>query len=315
MESRHGVHLAPLVRRETNGALLVFDQDLRFVTVEGSALPHLGLSRDTEGLLLRELVRPPTGTDEPRLSFANLPAAESLLRSVVEGAAYEFQMERGECVFMVRLAPLPGEHGARQGLAMLFDITDQHRETLALRQANQQLREQSLTDTLTGLHNRRGFIALAEQALLGAQRVHHELALFFIDLNGLKTINDQLGHEIGDLALRDAARVLRETFREADVLARLGGDEFVALVTAEHSDVSELLTKRLGARVAAHNATELRNFTLSLSIGSAIYDPRAPKSLSALLAEADGAMYERKRAYGLSRPPSLVPAQSPKQFA
>jgi diguanylate cyclase (GGDEF)-like protein len=181
---------------------------------------------------------------------------------------------------------------------------------MSLRQANEQLRAESLTDTLTGLHNRRGFITLAEQAL--AQQ--RELALFFIDLNGLKTINDQLGHEIGDLALRDTARVLRETFREVDVVARLGGDEFVALVALERSDVPDLVTARLVSRVDAFNDHSLRDFALSLSIGSATYDPRAPRSLSALLAEADAAMYERKRAHGNSRT-SLLPVQSPKQFA
>lgn len=315
MKSRQGVHVAPLVRRDPNGALLVFDGDLRFLNAEGPALPQLGLSADVVGCLLRDLAQTHYAPEEPRLSFANLPAAETLLSSVIQGAAYEFQLERSERVFLVRLAPMPGENGARLGLATMIDITAQHREALALRQANELLLAESLTDTLTGLHNRRGFIAIAEQALLSAQRDDRELTLFFIDLNGLKVINDQLGHEIGDLALRDTARVLRETFREADVLARLGGDEFVALVPDDHGDISDVLTARLASRVSEQNDGELREFALSLSVGSATYNPHQPRSLAALLAEADAAMYERKRAYGLSRPPSSMPAQRPKQFA
>lgn len=312
MESRRGITLAPLVRRDPNGALMVFDSDLRFVNVEGPALTQLGLSRETVGCFLRDLARPHYAPDEPRLSFDNLAEAEELLRSVVNGAAYEFQIERGECVFLVRLAPLPGENGARHGIATALDITDQHREALALREANEQLRAESLTDTLTGLHNRRGFIALAEQALVSAQRDGMGLALFFIDLNGLKQINDRLGHEVGDVALRATAGVLQECFRAADVVARLGGDEFVALVRDERGDIPDVLTERLAARVAAHNESELREFTLSLSVGSATYDPLQPKSLAALLAEADAAMYERKRAFARGRAPM---AQSPKQFA
>src|SRR5688500_1135440 len=111
-----------------------------------------------------------------------------------------------------------------------------HRADVALREREEALRKNaellkslSLVDELTQLNNRRGFFELARQTLKIAKREHYSMGLFFIDLNGLKQINDNLGHLAGDEALRDAADMLRETFRDSDILARIGGDEFVAL--------------------------------------------------------------------------------------
>ena len=88
----------------------------------------------------------------------------------------------------------------------------------------------AVRDELTGLTNRRGFLTLADQQLKLALREKLPLLLVFIDMDGLKAINDKLGHAVGDRALVDLGDVIRETFRESDVIGRLGGDEFVALV-------------------------------------------------------------------------------------
>ena len=173
------------------------------------------------------------------------------------------------------------------------EIANREREE-ALRRNADLLTSLSLVDELTQLRNRRGFFELAEQALKVARREHHTLGLFFIDLNGLKQINDALGHLSGDQALRETADALRQTFREADIIARLGGDEFVALAHV-HPD-SSVLRERLRAQLAVLNAAPDRPYTLDVSIGTTLVDAASDDSVEDLIALADADMYEEKRA-------------------
>jgi diguanylate cyclase (GGDEF)-like protein len=155
------------------------------------------------------------------------------------------------------------------------------------------LRALSLTDELTGAHNRRGFLALAEQHLKMARRNHRELVLLFVDMDDFKSINDRYGHREGDAALRTAAQILRETFRDSDVIARLGGDEFVVL--AADTGASQAIVDRLGRSLDGHNGRATRPYRLSFSVGVARFDPDAPPSIEELLATADAMLYEQKR--------------------
>ena len=97
-------------------------------------------------------------------------------------------------------------------------------------QLQQNLRHLSLRDDLTGLYNRRGFQTLAEQQLKQVRRTRRTLSVLFADLDGLKTINDTLGHHVGDSALIEAGRLLTRSFRDTDIVARFGGDEFAVLL-------------------------------------------------------------------------------------
>ena len=96
--------------------------------------------------------------------------------------------------------------------------------------AEAEVRQLSMTDELTGVYNRRGFFLLANQQLKIAKRTQMSCCLLFADLDGLKKINDSLGHEIGDRILAEAAYILKQTFRDSDIVARLGGDEFVIFI-------------------------------------------------------------------------------------
>ncbi len=171
----------------------------------------------------------------------------------------------------------------------------------AMRRNAEQLENLSLSDELTGLKNRRGFFELSSQAMKVARREHHTLALFFMDLNGLKQINDNHGHPVGDQALRDVAAVLRSTFRDSDIVARLGGDEFIALAHVT-GDVAAL-RRRLHDQLAAFNARNERTFTLDLSIGAELVDVAQDEEedLDDLIARADAAMYAEKRARRAAR--------------
>jgi diguanylate cyclase (GGDEF)-like protein len=152
----------------------------------------------------------------------------------------------------------------------------------------------ALTDELTGLYNRRGFMALAERQLKLGRRSGREMLLFVMDVDRLKQINDSLGHFEGDRALRRTADALEETFRDSDVIARLGGDEFavLAIEAAGHSEPT--IKTRLFECLKSISAEQPR-YEISLSLGVARFDPRNCASIGELMAKADQTMYEQKR--------------------
>jgi two-component system cell cycle response regulator len=156
------------------------------------------------------------------------------------------------------------------------------------------LQNLSLIDDLTGLHNRRGFLALAEQHLRMIQRKGAAL-LIYLDLDDLKLINDSFGHLEGNHALIVTANVLRTCFRQSDILARLGGDEFCVLMTDAGQDSAQQVRKRLQHRADFINALSSWRFRLSLSVGIAEVPVVRQPSLDQLLRVADAHMYEEKR--------------------
>lgn len=156
------------------------------------------------------------------------------------------------------------------------------------------LRLIALTDEMTGLYNRRGFLILGAQQLKVSRRSGQGLLLFFVDVDDLKTVNDVYGHTQGDVLLTMAAAVLSDTFRESDIIARMGGDEF-AVLAAEGTDRSrEAIPHRLENVLRERNAQKQPPL-LSLSLGVVRFDPQSPASLSELLTAADREMYQQKR--------------------
>jgi len=175
--------------------------------------------------------------------------------------------------------------------AMLVSIRDVT-ETVRLRE---ELHKFAYIDELTGLNNRRGFVMLANQLLLLSNRsvftqVKRPMMLMFADLDYLKRINDDFGHEKGDLVLQDVADVLRKTFRLSDIIARLGGDEFAVLAIDADNDEPQL-RKRLQTNVDLVNEKNTCQYTLSLSVGFAWHDPATPCTVNELLRIADNNMY------------------------
>jgi diguanylate cyclase (GGDEF)-like protein/PAS domain S-box-containing protein len=173
-------------------------------------------------------------------------------------------------------------------VATIRDITERKR-------MEDELRALSMKDELTGLHNRRGFLALAEQQVKRANRTKKEMLLLFVDLDRMKWINDTLGHHEGDRALVQIADILKQTFRASDIVARVGGDEFVVLAIEAYAANTEFLISRLQDKLSAYNASTAQPYDLSVSIGFARYDPQNPSSVETMLAEADSLMYDHKR--------------------
>jgi len=152
-----------------------------------------------------------------------------------------------------------------------------------------ELRSLALTDELTGLQSRRGFLFLAEQQLKLAPRTKARQSLLFVGLDGLKEINDTLGLKEGDRVLFDVANILRRTCRRSDIIARLGAEEYAVLAIDGH-DGTEAITARLQANLKVFRAKMDRPYKLSLSVGVAGYDPQRPCSIDDLLVEAEESM-------------------------
>jgi two-component system cell cycle response regulator len=184
---------------------------------------------------------------------------------------------------------------------------NRHRMESAVRSSEETFRRLSTIDELTGLPNRRGFIELAEQQLKIARRYRQPLVLCFADLDGLKLINDNLGHAAGDEAIRAGAGVLRETFRGADIVARLAGDEFAVLAIATSEATLEIAVRRLAENLARFNASP-HAFTLDMSIGMAHHDAEHDHDIRDLMIRADAAMYSQKE-YKRSLAPARVDAR------
>ncbi len=150
----------------------------------------------------------------------------------------------------------------------------------------------ALRDELTGLYNRRGWFVLAEHELERARRAHSARVLLFVDLDGLKQVNDKLGHREGDRAIADAARVLQSASRSSDIVGRLGGDEFVLLLGDDGQ--AEGARRRLITGLDEHNARSGAGFELRLSIGAEVWFPDEACSLDELVRRADEEMYAEK---------------------
>ena len=187
------------------------------------------------------------------------------------------------------------EHRVKERTARLECVNEALRaEVQERRKAEAEVRRLSLIDDLTGLHNRRGFFMLAEQELRVARRSGTPAWLVFVDLDGLKHINDTLGHEDGDALLRDAAGLLQGHFREGDVLGRLGGDEFAIFAVTPGGNAEEI-EARLHRDIETFNRACTSRYRVAMSVGIVSCLTEDGESLHKLIARADAAMYERKR--------------------
>lgn len=158
------------------------------------------------------------------------------------------------------------------------------------------LRSLSLIDDLTGLYNDRGFGELGEQQLKLARRMVRRVVLLYLDVDRFKTINDTLGHHVGDRALRKISNLMKASFRRSDIMARVDGDDFAVLALEASEDDGELMTVRLREQVRSFNEVGREPYRISVSVGVARFDPDRPVSLEELTEEARRVMREEKAA-------------------
>ncbi len=157
------------------------------------------------------------------------------------------------------------------------------------------LRNLSVEDDLTGLFNRRGFLWLAHRQLKLCRRMNKRAVLFYMDIDYLKKVNDEYGHPEGDRYLKAFAQLLKEVFRESDIIGRIGGDEFLVLAVDVNDGCESLLQSRLMEKIQEYNIQSHLPLPLSASLGISFYSNQTDLTIEELIAEADSRMYEVKK--------------------
>jgi diguanylate cyclase (GGDEF)-like protein len=151
----------------------------------------------------------------------------------------------------------------------------------------------AITDPLTGVLNRRGFTAAVERELARAARYDRPFVLAYVDVRGLKAVNDTAGHLAGDELIRQVAGLLKESARSDDVVGRIGGDELGLLLAEQSAEGAARVVRRIQARVQARQAAVAINVPWALTIGMAAY-PGDGATFDALLSTADRRLYEQR---------------------
>jgi diguanylate cyclase (GGDEF)-like protein len=169
------------------------------------------------------------------------------------------------------------------------------RYAMERQQIQLQLLNLSLIDELTGLNNRRGFLALGEHYVKLANRSGTLFMVAFVDVDDMKIINDTFGHQEGNRGLVDAANVLKDSCRRSDILGRIGGDEFAILIADADTTCGNVVLHRIQQKLDSRNTTPGRRYPLSLSVGLVSANVTQYADLERLLDEADAAMYNEKQ--------------------
>jgi len=206
-----------------------------------------------------------------------------------ESIHYEHKSLKDESYYLLTLSPVKKEDGKVIAVTIISkDITE-------YKILEEKLRDLSLTDQLTGIYNRRGFFTLVEQLLKQCNREKKRAFMLYADIDNLKGINDTFGHQEGDSALIDTANILKNNYRESDIIARISGDEFVVIPIGTTGDNIDKIMSRLKENIEIYNSGRDRAYKLSLSCGITYYDPEHPCSVDELLRQGDQKMYEQKK--------------------
>lgn len=293
-------YLLDTLLEHTPDSVYFKDECSRFIRISRALANRLGLDDPMEAIgktdfdFFGEVHAREAFADEQRL----MQTGESLI-GIEECENWE---DGREAWVSTTKVPLRDREGNIVGLfGISRDITDRKLNEQRLAAQAEQLAEQTreleqlmLIDDLTGLFNRRGLQLVGEQALYKARRDGTGVTLLFLDLDGLKHINDTLGHKIGDDAIAALAEVIRDVARESDVAARIGGDEFAMLLFDQGGESAAHVIERICEGAACAREARSLPFDLSVSVGMCDIDPRTPGSIDDLLAHADRSMYEEK---------------------
>jgi len=268
-------------------------QDLTASVAQSIGATNLSLGMDPD---------PHFGFDIPAL---DLPLGKEAVEQILQAVFAKANGELARLLQDVRTKSAAGQLGTAQNGSTNKLLMRAIQCAVKQYMLQAELGSLALSDELTGVYNRRGFLALAERQLKLGRRSGRAILVFFADVDGLKQINDKFGHKEGDLTLVHAAQVLEKTFRDSDVIARFGGDEFAVLALEVSGHSESTIRARLDRNLKELNARD-SSYTLSISLGAARFDPtspRSPASIEQLMIRADEAMYEEKR---LRSKPALV---------
>jgi diguanylate cyclase (GGDEF)-like protein len=280
-------------------ALFVGDEDgtirCRFAAgVDADDLQRirLGADRGLAGWVIRNRRALVNATPAADFEAAGLPAAAPNLRSALVCPL----VTNGRVIGAIALYNVQPDFYSEEHRRLLDRISEQAAAAISNSIVFEQTREASLSDALTGLPNTRYMVSHIARELARAERLGAPVAILVLDLDDFKKINDTHGHHVGDRALREVARVLREAIRPYDVCVRYAGDEFIIVLSGCGPEEAE--AKRVELQRAVETVTfetsAGRTVRVSLSIGAAVF-PGDGETYEALLATADGRMYRDKK--------------------
>ena len=175
------------------------------------------------------------------------------------------------------------------------------RKLIGLNYAVNRLESLYTQDTFSGIYNRTGFVKATSDIFRECTQQQRNVMLMFIDLDGLKVINDTYGHDTGDIAIQSIADVLRSSCTENEVFCRFGGDEFIVFAPDYTEKEADILTRKIEDNIAEKNKKSCHEFMLSASTGYIIAVPQKNDDLFKFVTEADKVMYETKRKKKLSK--------------
>jgi diguanylate cyclase (GGDEF)-like protein/PAS domain S-box-containing protein len=266
----------------TEDSIYLIDRNYRYLFVNQKHLERIGLSEEQ---ILGKEYSSFHSPDETRWFVEKV----NKIIKTGESLQHEHRSLKDGRYFFLTMSPVKvNDEGIMAVTVISKDVTE-------FKLMEEELHKLSMTDELSGLYNRRGFFTLADQQLKIAKRTNRRMTLLSIDMDNLKGINDTLGHKVGDIAILQTAHILRESFRESDIIARIGGDEFVVLQVEITDTQPDTMVSRLQRNIEDYNAKIDGVYELSLSMGAAHFDHENPKGIEDLLVEADKFMYEHKK--------------------
>lgn len=264
----------------TDDAIYMVDADCRYIFANETVLMGLGLPEDAVvGQSYSDF-----HTFEDAREFRNVV---DRVFETGDSHRYEHKDSKEERYFLRTLSPVKDAHTKQ-----IKHVTVISKEITELKKTEEKLKYLSLHDVLTGLYNRAYF----EEEMRRIDTGRFDLVgLIICDIDGLKLVNDTLGHDRGDELIRTASKVIKESFRESDVVARVGGDEFAILLPNSPLSKVENICARIKNAIASYNTTNPK-LPLSISTGFAVRSGYI-KNVSELYREADNNMY-REKLYG-----------------
>jgi len=266
----------------TDNSIYLVDRNYNYLFINENHLERLG-AKDNQ-----YKGQPFSAFHSPKETELFIEKAEKVFKAG-KPMGFTYKSFKEDRYFLQTYSPVMGNDNEPVAITVISqDVTE-------LKHMEEDLRALSLKDDLTGLYNRRGFTTLAEQYLKMARRAKKGFFMLYADLDNLKLINDKFGHQEGDSVLTQIATILTDNYRESDVISRIGGDEFAVLPAACDGDNIDILVSRLHNKINSHNLLSNHVYKITLSVGTAYFDPANPYSLEKLLKKADEAMYEQKK--------------------
>jgi diguanylate cyclase (GGDEF)-like protein/PAS domain S-box-containing protein len=281
MELRESVERYSALIESTEDSIYLVDPQCRYLFMNKKHLSRMALRAEE---VLGKTYGDFHSTDE---TSEFVRQVQSVLQSG-GSVQHEHKSMRDGGYFLRTLSPVMDSSNSMKAVTVIS------KNITSLKMLEAELYALSVSDELTRLFNRRGFLTLADRQFKMCQRSGQPMLLIFADVNDFKQINDTYGHALGDGALKELTAILKKTFRESDILARMGGDEFAILITAFKPGQESEYLKRLHNNVAQFNKKGDHPYILSISTGVVIYDPSAPRTIDEMLTEADLRMYEQK---------------------